>query len=59
MCKYLSLTDLKAAYDSGELTEPITIDNDSVYTPDITYEAHPSEVLEQALDLLGIPHEAA
>lgn len=68
MPRYQSLADLKAAYDKGELTEPLAIDNDSIslYSPGGDgHPAHwtcefgedPATVLEQALDLLGIPHE--
>jgi hypothetical protein len=64
---YETLKDLKAAYDSGAVPrdEALTIDNDttSVYVPkgddeddyDEVFEMHPGTLLEQALDLLGIP----
>lgn len=60
--KYATLAELRAAYTRGELTDPITLDNDNttVYDGDEkVYEAHPDQVLEDALDLLGIPHEPA
>ena len=70
--KYKTLSELKAAYESGEISEEdsLTIDNDSttVYIPDL--EANndyikvfdggcPAELLEEALSLLGIPNESA
>lgn len=63
--KYGTLAELKAAYDSGELSRdnPLTIDNDatSVYDESgAVYEGEgPSLLLEEALALLGIPHDRA
>ena len=67
MKTYGTLRDLQAAYKSGAVTEPLMLDNDStsVYVqtgPDMenyeeAFEMHPDDVLKQALDLLGIPHE--
>ena len=69
--KYQTLAQLKAAYDSGELSKAneIWLDNDTsgVYVsesgdPDDyddikVFEMHPEEILWQALDLLGIPRD--
>ena len=67
--KYKTLGELAAAYKSGELdkNDPLWLDNDtaSVYVSDANGESvtppvftmHPGIILEQALDLLGIPHE--
>lgn len=58
--RYATLAELRAAYASGEVTAPLAIDNDqtTVYTDDEkVFEAHPEQLLEDALDLLGIPHE--
>jgi len=70
--KYKTLAELKAAYDSGELSKdnPVTLDNDStsVYTEgdeendiggECVFSEHPADLMEQALDLLGIPWENA
>ena len=56
----LNLQELRDAYAAGELPEPLMLDNDdtSVYRGDEkVFSAHPDQVLEDALDLLGIPHE--
>jgi hypothetical protein len=69
--RYSTLKELKEAIDSGQLIlgdEKLMIDNDCITLamktgPDdlLDYEEvfdlHPHEVLEQALDLLGIPNE--
>ncbi len=63
--KYTNLAQLKAAYDSGELSSgsPLVIDNDctSVYDDSgSVYEGGgPAFLLAEALDLLGIPHDRA
>lgn len=69
--KYKTLADLKAAYDSGELSRGcwMTLDNDTtpVYLrPDeedmgecVFDGGSPEQLLEQALTLLGIPWESA
>lgn len=66
--KYNTLSELKAAYESGEISEEdsLTIDNDSttVYVSDDDYikvfdGGCPAELLEEALSLLGIPYQAA
>lgn len=64
---YETLADLKAAYDRGEITEPLTIDNDATYVyvgndddPSSwrkVFDLDPYDLLRAALDLLGIPHE--
>lgn len=61
--KCTTLAELVAAYRKGEVTAPLMIDNDnmSVYdeaTDTYVLEMHPYDVMEQALDLLGIPHES-
>jgi len=70
--KYKTLAELKAAYDSGELPKecPLILDNDCVgvhipLTPDYGeqekvfggFDYGPNVVLEEALDMLGIPWE--
>ncbi len=61
--RYKDLAALKAAYDSGALTHDVVLlldkDDASAYDQRDTqiFEMHPSELLKQALDLLGIPWE--
>lgn len=65
--KYQTLRALKEAYESGELDRNegmLWLDNDTafVYTGDgndsvNVYSSHPEMILNEALDLLGIPHE--
>lgn len=62
--KYRSLEELSTAYKKGELSEDVgdilRIDNDTcfVYCNDEkVFEADPEELLEEALELLGIPTE--
>jgi hypothetical protein len=60
--KYKTLAELKAAYDSGELSldAPLVLDSDCsyVYHDDAqVYEGGGYELREEALTLLGIPHE--
>ena len=71
--KYQTLQELRKAYKSGELDKknsPLVIDNDSVtvYEDDdgdeegdsvCVYRSHPATLLEDALNLLGIPWENA
>lgn len=60
MAKYKTLAELQRAYDRGDVTEPLMLDNDdtNAYEGDEkVFSAHPDQVLEDALDLLGIPHE--
>lgn len=56
----MTLRELIMAYQSGELTAPLVVDNDElyVYTPDgKQFSMHPDEFVDAALTLLGIPHE--
>ena len=58
----MTLVELKAAYDSGQVTEPLILDNDqtTVYTDSgKIFEAHPYDLLRSALDILGIPWDEA
>jgi len=62
--KYKTLAELKAAYDSGELSRdcPLMLDNDCSYvwddkTDEQVYSGEGYEIREEALDLLGIPWE--
>jgi hypothetical protein len=69
--KYENLKQLQQAYASGELTQPVTLDNDDTFVyspvsdgPDAEWEQVfdgdvPQLLLEAALDLLGIPHQGA
>lgn len=57
---YDTLRQLADAIKAGEVTGPLMIDNDvtGLYQDDVkVFEMHPDDLLEQALDLLGIPHE--
>lgn len=62
--KYKTLAELQDAYAHGDVTAPLYLDNDSttVYqenedgTWEDTFSMDPHDVLEQALDLLGIPY---
>jgi len=59
--KYDTLRQLRDAIQTSEITDAaIGIDNDvtAVYVEGKkVFEMHPDDLLEQALDLLGIPHE--
>jgi hypothetical protein len=67
--RYKTVAELQVAYRSGELKaeEALMLDNDSTdaYRDDeadeleseLVFSMHPDQLLEQALDLLGIPHE--
>lgn len=61
--KYKSLKELKKAYDSSELTDPICLDNDDsfVYVGEekVYQGGTPEELLDEALELLKIPSEGA
>lgn len=60
MATIKNLNDLKSAYDSGRVVGPLMIDNDDIFVyPDdeAVFRMDPETLLEQALDLLGIPHE--
>lgn len=59
---YETLQDLVAAVRSGEITGTLTIDNDEtfMYSGDqCVFRMAPDELLEQALDMLSVPHEPA
>jgi hypothetical protein len=66
----MTLAEAAAAYRSGQLTEPMMLGNDDAsiiqvvhedwdgqQQTETVYQAHPDDLLVQALDLLGIPHE--
>jgi hypothetical protein len=68
--KYNTLAELKAAYDSGEISkkDKLSIDNDytslSIADPEdeddyitVFKGRLPKDLLKEALDLLGIPNE--
>lgn len=55
-----TLAELRSAYIGGRVTAPVMLDNDdvSVYQDDReVYGSDPDQLLEDALDLLGIPWE--
>lgn len=65
----MTLAELTAAYKQGEHLTPMMIDNDSVSVTRVdeendpdwrhaeeVFSMHPEDLLEQCLDLLGIPH---
>lgn len=66
---YASLEQLALACARGEVTQPVTLDNDDTYLyvpidddPGAEWArvfsgGHPRQLLEAALDLLGIPHQ--
>jgi hypothetical protein len=70
MARYDTLQQLRDAYAQGAVTAPLMLDNDatSVYQPapddpddlrgEDVFGMHPADVLDQALSLLGIPHES-
>lgn len=59
--EYKTLKDLKAAYEKGEVTEPVRLDNDATFVyqgDDKVFDGgNPEDLLVEALDLLGIPNE--
>jgi len=57
--EYRTLGELREALAAGTVKGPLLIDNDAAYTlaGDGDFEMHPADLLVQALDLLGIPHE--
>jgi hypothetical protein len=64
--KYDTLKQLQDAFTTGALTAdedgPVTLmlDNDDTFVyvdSEKVFEMHPDDVLDQALSLLGIPHE--
>jgi len=65
---YTTLRALKEALDQGELQvnpeagDGLILDSDSAYfysDDACVFRMHPTDLLEQALDLLGIPWETA
>ena len=71
MPRYETLAELLKARIAGFVPQDaaLTIDNDSVFmyvgdgpdddNPEEVFEMHPRQLLEQALDLLFLPHEGA
>jgi hypothetical protein len=64
--KYQTLAHLRAAYKAGEVTAPITIDSWRCYLyagpdddPEQLFRMETSDLLEEALALLGIPWKDA
>ena len=66
--KYKTLNELKEALDKGEIQlnpeggDCLMVESDSTcfYIDDeCVFRMHPSDLLEEALDLLGIPWETA
>jgi hypothetical protein len=61
------LAELAASYKSGKVTAPLMLDNDSTTVYEDrgegcvdyvkVFDMDPHDLLEAALDLLGIPHE--
>lgn len=57
---YKTLAELRDAYARGEVTRPLRLDNDQVFVyqgDSKVYDSDPETLLEQALDLLGIPYD--
>lgn len=55
MATIKTLSELKAAYDSGRVVGPLMIDNDDIFVyqdDEFVFEMHPEDLLEQALVLL-------
>lgn len=66
--KYKTLKQLKKAIDSGEIQlnagegDGLIVEGDSTYfylDDEVVFRMHPSDLLEEALNLLGIPWENA
>lgn len=66
--KYKTLKELKKALDKGEIQlnpeggDCLIVDGDSTYfylDDEVVFRMHPSDLLEEALSLLGIPWENA
>jgi hypothetical protein len=62
--KYENLKELKEALDKGEITldpgsgDYLTLESDIAYLyvdDECVFRRHPSDLIEEALDLLGIP----
>lgn len=59
--KYDTLKQLADAYLAGDVKALLMLDNDATAVYDEeerVFEMHPADVLDQALSLLGIPHES-
>jgi len=65
--KYKTIKELKEAIDKGEINlDPergdfLTLENDITYfyvDDECVFRMHPSELIEEALDLLGIPWQS-
>lgn len=57
----MNLLELRDAYAAGTITSPMMLDNDytGVYDNDNeVFTSDPRQLLRDALDLLGIPHES-
>jgi len=66
--KYKTLMELKKAIDKGEIQlnpeegDGLIVEGDSTYfylDDEVVFRMHPSDFLEEALSLLGIPWENA
>jgi len=66
--KYKTLKELKEALDDGEINlDPergdwLTVESDITYfyvDDECVFRMHPSDLLEEALDLLGIPWQTS
>ena len=66
--KYKTLKELKKALDKGKIQlnphggDCLMVDADSTYfylDDEVVFRMHPSDLLEEALNLLGIPWENA
>lgn len=66
--KYRTLKELKEALDNGEIElnqesdEGLTLESDIAYfyiDDECVFRMHPSDLIEEALDLLGIPWQIA
>lgn len=63
MAKYETLADLREAVADGQAPGMVLrLDNDEAYAVseegEDLFSMHPAELLEQALDLLGVRHES-
>lgn len=66
--KYKTLRELKEALDNGEIEidpesgDGLTLESDITYfyvDDECVFRMHPSDLIEEALDLLGIPWQIA
>jgi hypothetical protein len=60
----MTLAELQEAFANDRIHEPVMIDNDCVTAYDSdddngspVFDMHPTEVLDEALTQLGIPHD--